>query len=165
MYAVRRPVDNVYLVRERDRRRTREFLALTLAALPPMAVLFAAIWANLETVKIGYQLERLQKQREALVEKGRQLRTARAESAALDRVEALARGTLGLQPPRLDQVILIRDSVLSSPPEPIAAPAVTPMPTAAAAVPIAPAGAVLEGPPSPVPSASAPSNGSTEEGF
>jgi cell division protein FtsL len=157
MYAVRRPVDNVYLVRERDRRRTRELLALALAALPPMAVLFAAIWANLETVRLGYQLERLQKQREALVEKGRQLRTARAESAALDRVEAIARGTLGLRPPRLDQVILIRDSVLS-PPELIAA---VPVP----APPSAPADPLLEGPPSPVPSASAPISGSTEEGF
>jgi len=36
VYAVRRPVENVYLVRERDRRRTRELLALVLAAIPPM---------------------------------------------------------------------------------------------------------------------------------
>ena len=62
MYAVRRPVENVYLVRERDRRRTRELFAFALAALPPMAVLFAAIWANLETVRLGYQLENVEKQ-------------------------------------------------------------------------------------------------------
>src|SRR5437764_156441 len=136
MYAVRRPVENVYLVRERDRRRTRELLALALAALPPMAVLFAAIWANLETVRLGYQLERLSKQRETLVEKRRQLLTARAESAALDRVEALARGTLGLRPPRLDQVILIRDSVLS-PPEAF------PVSVAPSALPPSPAPTVL----------------------
>lgn len=113
MYAVRRPVENVYLVRERDRRRTRELLGLALSAVPPMVVLFAAIWANLETVRLGYQLQRLGKQRDTLVEKRRQLRTSRAEGAALDRVEKIARGTLGLQLPRLEQIITIHDGVLA----------------------------------------------------
>ena len=43
MYAVRRRVENVYLVRERDRRRTVELLALVLAALPLLGVLFAVV--------------------------------------------------------------------------------------------------------------------------
>ena len=55
-YAVRRPVENLYLVRERDRQRTRELVVLALAAVPPAVVLFLAIWANLETVRLGYQL-------------------------------------------------------------------------------------------------------------
>src|SRR5262249_1895337 len=76
--AVRKPVENVSLVRERDRKRTRELLALALAALPPMLVLFAAIWANLETVRLGYQLERLESQREVLVKRGRSLRAEKA---------------------------------------------------------------------------------------
>src|ERR1035437_1988543 len=50
-YAVRRPVENLYLVRERDRQRTRELVALALVAVPPAVVLFLAIWANLETVR------------------------------------------------------------------------------------------------------------------
>ena len=48
-YAVRRPVENLYLVRERVRQRTRELVVLALAAVPPAVVLFLAIWANLET--------------------------------------------------------------------------------------------------------------------
>jgi cell division protein FtsL len=133
MYAVRRPVANVYLVRERDRRRSRELLAFALAALPPMAVLFAAIWANLETVRLGYQLERLDRQREQLVEKNRQLKTARAQASALSRIESVARGRLGLLPPRPDQLVLIRDGGAEPP-------RVAPLPAIAVpAPPVAPA--------------------------
>jgi len=63
-----------------------------------MAVLFAAIWANLETVRLGYQLENVEKQREALVERNRQLRTARAEASALARVEKTADGKVPPSP-------------------------------------------------------------------
>lgn len=116
MYAVRRPVENVYLVRERDRRRTRELFAFTAAVLPPLAVLFAAIWANLETYQVGYQLARLGRQRELLVEKRRQLLVERAQASALGRVEAVARERLGLLPPRAGQLVLVRDAALAGGP-------------------------------------------------
>jgi len=114
-YAVRRPVDNVYLVRERDRRRTRELLSLVLAAIPPMLVLFGAIWANLETVRLGYGLAKVGKQREDQLEKNRQLKMALAQAAALSRVEEIARRDLGLVPPSPEQLILIRDAALGGP--------------------------------------------------
>jgi cell division protein FtsL len=112
-YAVRRPVENLYLVRERDRRRTRELLALGLAALPPAVVLFLAIWANLETVRLGYQLARLTSVRKTLLERRQVLEIDRAQAAALARVEPIARGRLGLVPPTLDQVILVKDASLA----------------------------------------------------
>ena len=90
MYTVRRPVENVYLVREPDRRRTRELLALLLSPLPPMAVLFAAIWTNLETFRLGYQIERLQKQKETLVELGRFLDDAIARLSLGARLAVLS---------------------------------------------------------------------------
>jgi hypothetical protein len=127
-YAVRRPVENLYLVRERDRQRTRELVALALAAVPPALVLFLAIWANLETVRLGYQLAGVSKNREVLLERKHRLEMDRAQAAALARVEPIARGTLGLVPPTLDQVILIRDAAL-----------VPPLPAAPARWPEAPA--------------------------
>ena len=114
-YAVRRPVENLYLVRERDRQRTRELVALALAAVPPAVVLFLAIWANLETVRLGYQLAGVSRNREALLEKRHRLEMDRAQAAALARVEPIARGMLGLVPPTLDQVILVKDAALGSP--------------------------------------------------
>jgi len=118
-YAVRRPVENVYLVRERDRRRTRELVALALAAVPPAIVLFLAIWANLETVRLGYQLATLARMRETLLERRHVLEMDRAQALALQRVERIARGTLGLVPPALDQVILVKDAALAAPPAPV----------------------------------------------
>jgi cell division protein FtsL len=142
VYTVRRPVENVYLVREPDRRRTRELLALLLLPLPPMAVLFAAIWTNLETFRLGYQIERLQKQKESLVEKQRQLEMERARVSALARVEEVARRELGLVTPGRDQVVWVKDG------PPGAAPRLESRPR--------PAGPEVQGPPAPV---------RTEEGF
>ena len=142
MYTVRRPVENVYLVREPDRRRTRELLAFLLSPLPPMAVLFAAIWTNLETFRLGYQIERLQKQKETLAERQRQLEMERARVSALARVEGVARGRLGLVTPGAEQVVFVKDGALGSP-----APFV---PAARPALP------ETQGPPAPV---------RTEEGF
>lgn len=131
-YAVRRPVENLYLVRERDRQRTRELVALALAAVPPAVVLFLAIWANLETVRLGYQLAGVSKNREALLERRHRLEMDRAQAAALARVEPIARGTLGLVPPTLDQVILVKDAALVST-------LVSPLPAVSAPHPSAPA--------------------------
>ena len=144
-YAVRRPVENVYLIRERDRVRTRELAALALAAVPPLLVLLAAIWANLETVRLGYQLATVGRQREALLERNRQLRMDRAQATSLARVDAIARRELGLVPPAPGQILLIQDGALKAPLK--APPAASPAPRPAPARP-APLGTV-----------------STEEGF
>jgi len=140
-YAVRRPVENVYLVRERDRKRTRELAALVLAAVPPMLVLFAAIWANLETVRLGYQLAQVARQKEAQLDRNRQLRMERAQATSLAHVDEIARKKLGLVPPAPEQILLIQDGALGAAP---AAPARRP-----ATDPAAPATATA----------------STEEGF
>ena len=142
MYTVRRPVENVYLVREPDRRRTRELLALLLSALAPMAVLFAAIWTNLETFRLGYQIERLQKQKEVLVERQRQLEMERARISALSRVENVARERLGLVTPVRGQIVFVKDGSPGTPPQ--------------LTVPARDAGPETQGPPAPV---------RTEEGF
>lgn len=133
-YTIRRPVENVYLVRERDRRRTRELVAFLLAALPVMAVIFGAIWANVETLRLGYQIERLQKQRDQLLEKRRQLETERAEASSLARVAEVARGKLGLGPARTGQIVFVEHGVLAEPaPTPAAPRPAAPRPDAPAA--------------------------------
>lgn len=147
MYAVRRPVENVYLVRERDRRRTRELFALVLAALPPLAVLVVAVWANIQTRQYGYQIQQATERRRELHERRRQLLADRAAAASLRDVEKVAREKLHLETPRPEQVILVRDGTLA------AASGAPPAPPAASRPP-----AALEGPP-------APRTASTEEGF
>ena len=89
--------------------------ALPISAVPPAVVLFLAIWANLETVGLGYQIAGVSKNRDALLERKHRLEMDRAQAAALARVEPIARGTLGLVPPTLDQVILVKDTALVDP--------------------------------------------------
>ncbi len=141
MYAVRRRVANVYLVRERDRRKTAELLALVLAALPLLAVLFAVVWANLKTYEVGYQIGHLEKQQERLVERRRHLLIDRAEASSLVRIEKISRSALGLLPARPDQLVVIRDVAIPAAARPALPKAVRPD---------------LVGPPAP---------DSTEEGF
>lgn len=122
-YAVRRPVENVYLVRERDRHRSRELFGFALAAVPPVIVLFVAIWANVKTVELGYRIATVAKNRDTLLEKKRKLEMDRAQAAALSRVEDVSRRTLGLVPPTLDQVVLVKDAALAPAPPPARPPA------------------------------------------
>ena len=69
-YVVRRPVDNRYLVRERDRRRLRELGWVLLAAVPVALMLIGYVWVNLELLRCGYRIHdlegRLQEERRAL---------------------------------------------------------------------------------------------------
>jgi hypothetical protein len=65
--------------------------------------------ASLDTIQVGYQLGRLEKQREVLVEKRRQLEVERANAASLARTELIARQSLGLGAARAEQIILVKD--------------------------------------------------------
>ncbi len=145
MYDVRRPIENPYLVRERDRRRMRELLVLLVAILPPLGVLLFGVRTNLQTIELGYQIGRLEKQRDRLIERRRKLLIEKAQASSLVRVEGIARGPLGLVAPRPEQVVLVRDEALG-------APRAHALPEASGAVPAA----NLVGPPAPP---------ATEEGF
>ena len=59
-YVVRRPVDNRYLVRERDRRRLRELGYVLLATVPVALMLIGYVWVNLELLRSGYRIHRLE---------------------------------------------------------------------------------------------------------
>jgi cell division protein FtsL len=107
-----------------------------------MAVLFAAVWTNIETFRLGYQIERLQKQKESLAERQRQLEMERARVSALARVEDVARLRLGLVTPGSEQVVFVKDGAFSGA-TPVAPPAKPALPE-------------TQGPPAPV---------QTEEGF
>ncbi|MCK6683112.1 MAG: hypothetical protein L6R30_11925 [Thermoanaerobaculia bacterium] len=169
MYAVKKPVENPYLIRERDRKKARELLAFSVALIPPLCVLFWAMRANLETIQIGYQLGRLEKQREVLLEKRRQLEVERANAASLARTELIARASLGLGPARPDQIILVQGKALQPVPAPL--PRVDQEPAGvspSAGVPATgspAAGSPAAGSPAAGSPAAVPATASTEEGF
>jgi hypothetical protein len=104
-YAVRKPVVNAYLVRERDRRRLRE-LALVVAAVLPLGIgLLAYTWLQLETLGAGYRIERLERELHRLTQVERQLRLEAAYLAHPARLAERAGDELGLAAPRLEQLL------------------------------------------------------------
>lgn len=104
-YAFHRPVDNSYLVRERDRRRWRE-LALLMVALVPLGLgLLAYTWVHLEVLDTGYRIGALERQLEELTRHERQLRLEAAYLASPRQLEERAGGELGMAEPELDQMV------------------------------------------------------------
>ena len=60
MYAQGKSIDNVYLVRERDRRRFRELLAVLSLGIPIGLFLLLFTWQNVEVIRLARQATRLQ---------------------------------------------------------------------------------------------------------
>ena len=63
MYAQKKPIDNAHIVRERDRQRFRELIALLGLGIPIGLFLLLFTWQNLEVIRLGHEATRLQKQR------------------------------------------------------------------------------------------------------
>lgn len=61
MYTQKKPIDNTHIVRERDRRRNRELLAVLSLGVPIGLFLLLFTWQNLEVIRLGREATRLQK--------------------------------------------------------------------------------------------------------
>jgi cell division protein FtsL len=97
MYAQKRPIENVHIVRERDRRRFRELLAVLSLGLPIGAFLLLFTWQNLEVIRLGREATHLQEQRKQIEDSNKALQLELDRLTALDAVEKKAR-TLGFEP-------------------------------------------------------------------
>jgi len=104
-YAVRRPVEDAYLVRERDRRRVRE-LVLVLATVGPLLLaLLAYTWIHLEVLRTGYRIDAEERRLRQLVQSERQLRLEASYLGSPERTAARAVSDLGMQAPVLGQML------------------------------------------------------------
>jgi len=104
-YAVRRPVVNTYLVRERDRRLVRELAVVLLVVLSLGGGLLGYTWIHLEVLRTGYRIDALEKRTVELNRQERELRLEAAYWASPQLVEKRAVDELRMQPPALEQVI------------------------------------------------------------
>lgn len=108
-YAAPRPVVNAYLVRERDRRRLRELAWVVAAVAPVGAALLGHTWLQHETLKAGYRIEAYERRAHQLAQVERQLKLESAHLAHPGRLAELA-AELGLEPPRIEQVIFLEET-------------------------------------------------------
>lgn len=100
-------VDNSQIVREVDPRSFRDLLSLLVlvAALVVGLVLYA--WPHLQIRQTGMATERLNREKERLIEQGRKLRLEKAALENLRRVESIATRELGMATPPPERVIVV----------------------------------------------------------
>ena len=104
-YVLDRPVVNHYLVRERDRRRLLELALVGFAILLVGSGLLAYTWVHLELLRLGYSIEELGSQLEALEQEERRLELEAAVLTNPQRVRDRALEELAMRPPRPDQLV------------------------------------------------------------
>ncbi len=110
-------VRNRHLVREIDRGRLRELMVVASLASLLLVPLLLYVWNHMEWIRLGFELERLEKERLAQAELGERLRVEKAALASLARVESQARRRLGLAP-EAPVLRLVREPERADPPAP-----------------------------------------------
>ena len=95
---------NARLILERDRARSRELRWLLLCAAALAAPLLGYVWQRVGFLRVSYRLERMQTERQQLLDLNKQMTIERALLMAPERIERLARTRLGLEEPHPENV-------------------------------------------------------------
>jgi cell division protein FtsL len=90
MYAQKKPIENSHIVRERDRKRFRELLAVLGLGVPLGAFLLLFTWQNLEVIRLGHEATRLQKQKQEIENANKALQLDLDRRTSLSAVEQRA---------------------------------------------------------------------------
>ena len=97
MYTQKKPIDNTHIVRERDRRRNRELLAVLSLGIPIGSFLLLFTWQNLEVIRLGRETTALQKTYKDTEAVHKALEAERDRLTSFDTVETQA-AKLGFAP-------------------------------------------------------------------
>lgn len=106
MYGHKRAIENTHIVRERDRRRFRELLAVLSLGVPIGAFLLLFTWQNIEVIRLGREATRLQASRDQLANQNKNLRLEIERLTSLAAVEQKAL-SLGFAPTEAGRIVLI----------------------------------------------------------
>src|SRR5258708_39772253 len=109
MYAQKKPIENVHIVRERDRQRFRELLAVLALGVPIGFFLLVFTWQNLEVIRLGHEATRLQQMRKEIEDSNKSLRLELDRLTALDAVERKA-SALGFHPTDPSAIVMVQPS-------------------------------------------------------
>ena len=108
MYTQKKSIENAHIVRERDRQRFRELLAVLSLGAPIGLFLLLFTWQNLEVIRLGHEATRLQQQRKKIEDANKQLQLELDRLTSLDSVEkkAQALGFAAASPRAIVQVVI-----------------------------------------------------------
>jgi cell division protein FtsL len=102
-----RPVDNSRVVRAVDPRSNRDLWSLLLLVAALVAALALYAWPHYEIRQTGRASQRMQRERERLLEDNRKLRLEKAALEDLRRVETIATRDLKLRPPAPQRLVVV----------------------------------------------------------
>jgi hypothetical protein len=108
MYTQKKPIDNAHIVRERDRQRFRELLAVFFLGVPIGLFLLLFTWQNLEVIRLGRQATEMQKSRKQIDEDNKRLQVELDRITALESVQKRA-SEMGLQKTEPSAIVMVHE--------------------------------------------------------
>jgi cell division protein FtsL len=117
MYAQKKSIENSHIVRERDRKRFRELLAVLGLGVPIGLFLLLFTWQNLEVIRLGHEATRLQKKKQEIENANRALQLELDRRTSLGAVEQRAT-ELGFQHTDPRVVVMVQSPPADTAPTP-----------------------------------------------
>ncbi len=105
-YTQKKPIENTHIVREKDRQRNRELLAVLSLGIPIGLFLLLFAWQNLEVIRLGREATRLQNQLKELEATQKALEAELDKRTSFDTVEAKVR-ELGFAPADPKTIVMV----------------------------------------------------------
>jgi cell division protein FtsB len=106
MYTQKKSIENTHIVRERDRQRNRELLAVLSLGIPIGFFLLLFTWQNLEVIRLGHEATRLQKTLKDVEATHKSLQAELDKLTSFDTVETKAQA-LGFAPTAPESIVTV----------------------------------------------------------
>jgi cell division protein FtsB len=106
MYTQKKPIENTHIVRERDRQRTRELLAVLSLGIPIGLFLLLFTWQNLEVIRLGREATRLQNDLKTVTAEHKALQAELDKLTSFDAVETKAKD-LGFEATNAQKIVVV----------------------------------------------------------
>lgn len=106
MYAQKKSIENTHIVRERDRQRNRELLAVLSLGIPIGFFLLLFTWQNLEVIRLGHEATRLQTSLKDVEATHKALQAELDRLTSFDTVETKAQA-LGFAPTDPKAIVMV----------------------------------------------------------
>lgn len=117
MYTQKKPIENIHIVRERDRRRNRELLAVLSLGVPVGLFLLLFAWQNLEIIHLGRETTSLQEKLKDIEAEHKTLQSERDRLTSFETVEEQA-AKLGFERAPHDSIVMVEPRVVPQPRRP-----------------------------------------------
>ncbi len=108
-YALRRPVENTFLVRQRDSRILRELFHTVLWVVLLGGALLLYTWVHIETLRTGYRNNELERKLHHLESEERRYRLEIALRSHPHQLKSRASKELSMQAPTLEQTLFAQE--------------------------------------------------------